>query len=135
MEIRTEADRPRREAEPAYFTGTVRQQPVAQHAEPARLRALLVEFEPGGRTNWHTHPLGQTLLIVSGEGRAQSAGGPVRVLRPGDSVTFAAGERHWHGAAPDKAMTHLAMQEALEGRTADWAEPVSDEDYAAAPAG
>jgi len=116
-----------------YFTGTVWQDPIANAPEPGRVRALLVTFAPGARTNWHTHPLGQTLFVASGVGRCQSEGGPVRVMRPGDSVWFAPGERHWHGAAPDTGMSHIAIQEAKDGEAADWAEPVSDADYSAVP--
>lgn len=114
-----------------YFTGTVWQDPIANAPEPGRVRALLVTFAPGARTNWHTHPLGQTLFVASGVGRCQSEGGPVRVIRPGDSVWFPPGERHWHGAAPDAGMSHIAIQEASNGETADWAEPVSEADYTA----
>lgn len=116
-----------------YFTGTVWQDPIANAPEPGRVRALLVTFAPGARTNWHTHPLGQTLFVASGVGRCQTEGGPVRVIRPGDSVWFAPGERHWHGAAPDAGMSHIAIQEAEGGDVADWAEAVSDADYSAAP--
>jgi quercetin dioxygenase-like cupin family protein len=97
--------------------------------EPARVRAASVTFEPGARTNWHTHPLGQTLIITAGFGRAQTEGGPVRELRPGDVVWFSPGEKHWHGAGVETAMTHIAIQEAQDGVTADWLEPVSDGDY------
>ncbi len=91
-----------------------------------------MRFSPGARTNWHTHPLGQTLHVVEGAGLVQTRGGPVRRIRAGDTVWIPAGEMHWHGAAPDTGMTHLAIQEASDGRAADWFEPVSDEDYAAA---
>lgn len=114
-----------------WFTGTVWQDPIIEAPEPARLRAVWVRFEPKARTAWHTHPLGQTLVIVSGLGRVQTAGGPVREVRAGDVIWFAAGEKHWHGAGPDTAMEHLAMQEALDGRAVDWLEHVSDADYAA----
>ncbi len=115
----------------AYFTGHVLQTPIIEAEEPARLRALSVAFEPGARTAWHTHPLGQTLYVVSGAGRVQVWGGPVREIRAGDTVFFAPGEKHWHGAGPTTAMTHIAMQEALDGKTADWLEKVSDEQYGA----
>lgn len=116
-----------------YFTGTVWLDPiVAASAPPARLRALRVTFEPGARTAWHTHPRGQTLHILSGVGRVQSAGGPVLTVRPGDTVVFKADERHWHGAAPGNAMTHLAMQEADDtGNAATWFEKVTDAEYEA----
>lgn len=134
MRIRSEGDAPTRRANPAYFTGEVWQDPLAAAEAPARAHMLRVTFLPGGRTHWHTHPLGQTLIVLSGLGRAQAEGGPVRLLRPGDVVWFPPGERHWHGAAPDAAMSHLAIQEADEtGAMVAWLEPVSDADYAAAP--
>jgi quercetin dioxygenase-like cupin family protein len=117
-----------------WFTGTVWQDPIIEAPAPARLRAVWVRFEPGARTAWHTHPLGQTLVIVSGLGRVQTEGGPVREVRAGDVVWFAPGEKHWHGAGPDTAMEHLAMQEALDGRAVDWMEHVSDAQYNAAAA-
>jgi len=116
-------------ASESYFTGRVLQTPIVAKEEPARLRALMVSFEPGARTAWHTHPLGQTLFVVSGAGRAQSWGEPVREFRAGDTVTFEPGEKHWHGAGPGTAMAHIAMQEALDGVTADWLEKVTDEQY------
>lgn len=112
-----------------WFTGTVWQDPIIEAPAPARIRAVWVRFEPKARTAWHTHPLGQTLVIVSGLGRVQSAGGPVREVRAGDVIWFAPGEKHWHGAGPDTAMEHLAMQEALDGRAVDWLEHVSDAEY------
>lgn len=112
-----------------YFTGRVLQTPIIEKEAPARLRATLVSFEPGARTRWHTHPLGQTLYVTSGAGLAQSWGGPIQEIRAGDVVSFAAGEKHWHGAAPKSAMTHIAMQEALDGVHADWGEKVSDAQY------
>jgi len=114
---------------PDWFTGEVAMTPVIEAPEPARVRAVLVEFQPGARTNWHTHPLGQTLWVVSGRGLAATEGGPVVALNPGDVVWFAPGERHWHGAAPDSAMSHLAIQEAQDGSNVDWEGPVSDADY------
>jgi quercetin dioxygenase-like cupin family protein len=117
----------------SYFTGTVWQDPIIDAPEPARVRAVKVSFEPSARTAWHTHPLGQTLQILSGVGRVQSWGGPVREVRAGDVVWFAPGEKHWHGAAPTIAMVHLAVQEALDGKPVDWLEHVSDEQYAVAP--
>lgn len=113
-----------------YFTGAVRQDPLMDTPEPARVRAVSVTFEPGARTAWHTHPLGQTLIVTSGKGLAQSWGGPLREIRAGDAVWFAPDEKHWHGAAPDTAMTHIAIHEALDGKAADWMEQVSDEQYA-----
>ncbi|MBV2358725.1 cupin domain-containing protein [Thalassococcus sp. CAU 1522] len=129
MQIHRAGSRPSQSPNPDYFTGTVRFDPVIAAPDPARLHALVVTFEPGARTAWHTHPLGQTLVILSGLGLAQRAGGPVQVLRPGDVVWFEPGEKHWHGAAPDCAMSHLAMQEALDGSAAVWLEKVSDADY------
>lgn len=112
-----------------WFTGTVRIDPLFQAPAPARAAGASVTFEPGARTHWHTHPLGQTLLVTAGVGRVQREGGPVEEIRPGDVVWFAPGERHWHGAAPATAMTHLALQESLHGKTVDWLEPVADADY------
>jgi len=120
---------PTRMAPDAYFTGRVLQTPIVEADPPARVCALLVAFEPGARTAWHTHPLGQTLYIVSGAGRVQSWGGPIQEVRAGDTVFFAAGEKHWHGAGPTTAMSHIAVQEAQDGITADWLEKVSDEQY------
>ncbi|HVW11386.1 MAG TPA: cupin domain-containing protein [Bryobacteraceae bacterium] len=112
-----------------YFTGTVRIDPLFQSAAPARVVCASVTFEPGARTAWHSHPLGQSLVVTAGFGRAQRWGGPVEEIRPGDVISFAPGEKHWHGASPATAMTHLAIQEALDGKTADWMEKVSDEQY------
>lgn len=114
-----------------YFTGRVLQTPIVEGDEPSRLRALMVSFEPGARTAWHTHPLGQTLYIVSGAGQAQSWGLPIVQLRAGDVVTFAPGEKHWHGAGSTTAMGHIAMQEALDGVHAEWLEHVTDDQYGA----
>ena len=115
------------------FTGTVWQDPIIEAPEPARIRAGRVSFEPKARTAWHTHPLGQTLHVLSGLGRVQSWGGPVREIRPGDTVWIPPGEKHWHGAAPNSAMVHLAMQEQLDGVHVIWLEQVSDEQYAVQP--
>ena len=112
-----------------WFTGTVRLDPLFASPEPARVAGNAVTFEPGARTAWHTHPLGQTLIVVSGAGRAQREGGPLEELLPGDVVWIAPGERHWHGAAPRTAMTHIAIQEALNGQMVTWLEQVSDEQY------
>lgn len=112
-----------------YFTGDVKVEPLVEAAAPARVRAASVTFEPGARTAWHTHPLGQTLIVTSGLGWAQRDGGPVEEIRPGDVVWFAPGEKHWHGAAATSAMTHIAIQEALDGKAVDWLEQVSDEQY------
>ena len=115
-----------------WFTGTVWQDPVIEAPAPARLRAVRVTFEPGARTAWHTHPLGQTLHVLSGIGRVQSWGGPLQEIRPGDTVWIPPGEKHWHGAAPMIGMVHLAMHESLNDVQADWMEHVTDETYAAA---
>jgi len=112
-----------------WFTGRVRIDPLFQTEEPGRTAGASVTFEPGARTAWHTHPLGQTLIITSGSGRVQREGGPIVEVNPGDVVWFPAGEKHWHGAAPDKAMTHIAIQEAKDGTAVDWLEKVSDEQY------
>ncbi|MDI7860970.1 cupin domain-containing protein [Rhizobiaceae bacterium n13] len=129
MEIKPCGSVASRKAPAEYFTGSVRQEPIMEAPAPARVRALSVTFEPGARTAWHTHPLGQTLIVTSGKGFAQSWGGPVSEIRAGDTVWFAPGEKHWHGAGPETAMTHIAIQEALDGKTADWMEPVSDSQY------
>lgn len=113
----------------AWFTGRVLQTPLIEAPEPARLRAVLVNFEPGARTAWHTHPLGQTLHVTAGAGLVQSWGGPIREIRAGDTVWFEPGEKHWHGAAPHSAMSHIAMQEALDGVAVEWLEKVSDDQY------
>ena len=117
-----------------WFTGTVRIDPLFQAEDPGRVGGASVTFEPGARTAWHTHPLGQTLLITSGLGRVQVEGGPAEEVRPGDVVWFPPGEKHWHGASPNTAMTHLAIQESSGGKAVEWLEHVSDEQYSAAPA-
>jgi quercetin dioxygenase-like cupin family protein len=109
-----------------WFTGAVRVDLLFQAPEPARVAGARVTFEPGARTVWHTHPLGQTLIVTAGVGRVQRAGGPVEEIRPGDVVWFAPGEKHWHGAAPTTAMTHIAIQEALDGKAVEWMEHVSN---------
>jgi len=114
---------------PEYFTGTVMVDPIITAPEPARVRALRVSFLPGARTNWHTHPLGQTLYVVSGVGRIQKQGEEIHEILPGDTVWIEPGEKHWHGAAPDHAMSHIAIQESLDGSHIDWMERVSDEEY------
>ena len=133
MEIITSPARPTRRGPGDYFTGTVWQDPVIEAPEPARIRATRVSFEPGARTAWHTHPLGQTLHVLSGIGRVQSVGGPVREIRAGDTVWIPPGEKHWHGAAPTHGMVHLAMQEALDGKHVTWMEHVTDAQYTVAP--
>lgn len=112
-----------------WFTGTVRIDPLFEAKAPARAAGASVTFEPGARTAWHIHPLGQTLIVTAGCGRAQREGGPIEEIRPGDVVQFAPGEKHWHGAAPSTAVTHIAIQEALDGKAVDWMEKVSDEQY------
>ncbi|HSM19821.1 MAG TPA: cupin domain-containing protein [Hyphomicrobiales bacterium] len=134
MDIRSAASTATRRGKSEWFTGTVWQDPIVEAPEPARVRAVSVSFEPGARTAWHTHPLGQTLFVLSGVGRVQSWGEPVREIRPGDSVWIPPGEKHWHGAAPNNAMVHLAIHEALDGVHVEWLEPVPDDVYAAEPA-
>jgi len=112
-----------------WFTGTVRVDPLFQAPDPARVLGASVTFEPGARTAWHTHPLGQTLIVTAGAGRAQRWGGPIEEIRPGDVVWIPPGEKHWHGAAPTTAVTHIAVQEQLNGKAVDWMEKVSDEQY------
>ena len=114
-----------------YFTGTVQIDPLFLAPDPARVTGAAVTFEPGARTAWHTHPLGQTLIVTAGCGRAQRMGGPIEEIRPGDIVWFSPGEKHWHGASPTTAMTHIAVQEKLDGKNVEWMEKVSDEQYQA----
>ena len=133
MEIKSAADAATVRARSEWFTGPVWQDPLLEAPEPARVKMVRVTFEPGARTAWHTHPLGQTLHVLSGVGRAQTWGGPVRALRPGDTVWIPPGEKHWHGAAPNNGMVHLAIHEHLNGVHVDWLEPVTDEQYASAP--
>jgi quercetin dioxygenase-like cupin family protein len=118
-----------------YFTGTVRIDAPFSGEDPARVGGATVTFEPGARTAWHTHPLGQTLIVTSGLGWVQREGGPIEEIRPGDIVWFAPGERHWHGATPTTAMTHIAIAEKLNGSPVDWLEKVTDEQYSARAAG
>ena len=131
MEIKKSGSQPSGKGPEAYFTGTVRIDPLFQPAEPARTGGASVTFEPGARTAWHTHPLGQTLLVTAGCGRAQREGGPIEEIRAGDVVWFPPGEKHWHGAAPTTAMTHIAVQEYLDGTPVTWMEHVTDEQYQA----
>jgi quercetin dioxygenase-like cupin family protein len=112
-----------------WFTGAVRIDPLFEAPPPSRAAGASVTFEPGARTAWHTHPLGQTLIVISGFGRAQRWGGRIEEIRPGDIVWFEPGEKHWHGASPDTAMTHIAIHEKADGKTVDWLEQVSDPDY------
>lgn len=129
MEIKRSGSQPSGKGPASYFTGTVRVDPLFTAPNPARVVAANVTFEPGARTAWHTHPLGQHLFVTSGCGRAQTWDGPVEEIRPGDVIWFAPGEKHWHGAAPTTSVTHIATQESLDGKTADWLEQVSDEQY------
>jgi quercetin dioxygenase-like cupin family protein len=129
MEIKRIGSVPSRPGPAEYFTGTVRIDSLIDAAAPARTRGASVTFEPGARTAWHTHPLGQTLIVTAGCGRAQCWGGPIEEIRPGDVVWFPPGEKHWHGATPTTAMTHIAVQEALDGKAVEWLEHVSDEQY------
>ena len=129
MDIKRAGSRPSGKGPADWFTGTVRIDPLNQPGEPARAGCAHVTFEPGARTAWHTHPLGQTLIVTVGCGRVQRWGEPVEIIRPGDVVSIPAGEKHWHGAAPTTAMTHFAIQEQLDGKTADWLEHVTDEQY------
>ena len=131
MQIKRSGSKPSGEGPAEYFTGAVRIDPLLEAPDPARVRCASVTFEPGARTAWHTHPLGQTLIVTAGCGRAQSEGGPVEEIRPGDVVWFAPREKHWHGAAPTTAMTHIAIQEALDGSPVTWMEHVSDDQYRA----
>ncbi len=131
MEIRRSGSQPSRKGPSDWFTGTVRIDPLFQANDPARAVGASVTFEPGARTAWHTHPLGQTLIVTAGCGWAQREGGPIEEIRPGDVVWFPPGEKHWHGAAATTAMTHIAIQEQLDGKVVDWLEHVSDEQYGA----
>ena len=129
MDIHVSGSRPTRRAPKERFTGSVLQDPINMAPAPARLNASRVSFEPGARTAWHTHPLGQTLYVISGIGRVQAKDGPIREIRPGDVVWIPPNEKHWHGASPDNSMTHIAMQEALDGVFSTWMEHVTDEEY------
>ncbi len=130
MLIHRAGSRPSTTPNPDWFTGTVRMDPLINAPAPARLHGLSVTFEPGARTNWHTHPLGQTLIVTAGAGLVQKEGEAMQRITPGDVIWFEPGEKHWHGAAPDCAMTHIALQEELDGSAADWLEPVTDAQYA-----
>src|SRR5213594_3775596 len=131
MDIKRSGSQPSGKGPADWFTGTVRIDPLVQAPHPARVTGASVTFEPGARTAWHTHPLGQTLIVTAGAGLAQRWGGPIEEIRPGDVIWFPPGEKHWHGAAPTTALTHIAIQEQLDGKTADWMEKVSDEQYQA----
>jgi quercetin dioxygenase-like cupin family protein len=131
MEIKRSGSQPSGQGPAEWFSGTVRIDPLFEAPAPARVRGASVTFEPGARTAWHTHPLGQTLLVTAGCGRAQREGGPIEEIRPGDVVQFAPNEKHWHGAAPATAMTHIAIQEALDGKVVEWMEKVSEGEHQA----
>lgn len=129
MDIKRSGSQPSGKADAGHFTGSVRIDPLFQAPEPAHVVGAAVTFEPGARTNWHTHPLGQTLLVMAGSGRVQRWGDSIVEIHPGDVVWAPPGEKHWHGAAAATAVTHIAIQEALDGNTADWMEKVTDEQY------
>jgi quercetin dioxygenase-like cupin family protein len=131
MDIKRNGSQPSDKGPADWFTGTVRIDPLFTAPDPARARGARVTFEPGARTAWHTHPLGQTLIVTAGVGRVAREGGPVEEIRPGDVVWFAPSEKHWHGASPTVAMTHIAIQEALDGKVVDWMDHVSDAQYRA----
>jgi quercetin dioxygenase-like cupin family protein len=129
MDIKRAGSQPSNKGPAEYFTGTVRVDPLFQAPPPARAAGAAVTFEPGARTAWHTHPLGQTLIVTAGCGRVQRLGGAIEEIRPGDIVWFPPGEKHWHGAAPTTAMTHIAVQESFDGKNVEWLEQVSDQQY------
>ncbi len=129
MDIKRGGTQPSQPGPADWFTGIVRIDPLFSAREPARTSSACVTFEPGARTAWHTHPLGQTLIVTFGCGWVQREGGPVEDIHPGDVIWFEPGERHWHGATATTAMTHIAIQEQLDGRAVDWLEKVSEEDY------
>jgi quercetin dioxygenase-like cupin family protein len=129
MDIKRCGSQPSRAGSAEYFTGSVRVSPLFEPPDPARVSGASVTFEPGARTAWHTHPLGQTLIVTSGLGWAQREGGPIEEIRPGDVLWFSPGERHWHGATPTTAMTHIAVQERLNGKYVEWMEKVTDQEY------
>ena len=131
MEIKRSGSQPSGKGPAEYFSGTVRIDPLFEASDPARVGGASVTFEPGARTAWHSHPLGQMLIVTAGCGRAQSWGGPIQEIRPGDVISIPPGEKHWHGAAPTTAMTHIAIQRYVDGKAANWMEQVSDEQYLA----
>ena len=131
MDIKRSGSQPSGKGPAEYFTGAVRIDPLFEAPDPARAVGASVTFEPGARTAWHSHPLGQTLIVTAGCGRAQCWGVPIEEIRPGDVIWFPPGEKHWHGATATTAMTHIAIQERLDGKTVDWMEQVSDEQYQA----
>jgi len=129
VEIKRSGSQPSGKGPADYFTGVVRIDPLNNPPEPARVAMALVTFEPGARTAWHTHPLGQTLIVTSGCGWIRRDGGPIEEIRPGDVIWFAPDEKHWHGASPTTAMSHIAIQEKLNGSPVTWMEQVSDDQY------
>ena len=129
MQIKRTGSQPSVKGPPEWFTGTVRIDPLFQASDPALVQGASVTFEPGARIAWHTHPLGQTLIVTAGCGWVQAAAGAIEEIRPGDVISFSPGEKHWHGAAPTTAVTHIAIQEKLDGKVVDWMEQVSDEEY------
>ena len=131
MDIKRNGSQPSSKGPAEWFTGTVRIDPLFEAKDPARAGGASVTFEPGARTAWHSHPLGQTLIVTAGCGWVRRWGGPVEEIRPGDVIWFPPAEKHWHGAAANTAMTHIAIVEQLDGKSADWMEPVSDEQYLA----
>jgi quercetin dioxygenase-like cupin family protein len=135
MDMKRAGSQPSSRGSTDWFTGTVRVDPLFQAPAPARVGAARVTFEPAARTAWHTHPLGQTLIVTDGCGRVQREGGPIEEIRPGDIVWFPPGEKHWHGASPTTAMTHIAVQESLDGKNVNWMEKVTDDEYGAGLAG
>ena len=135
MDIKRNGSQPSSKGPADWFTGTVRIAPLFQANSAARASGAAVTFEPGARTAWHAHPLGQRLIVTAGCGQVQRWGGPIEEIRPGDVVWIAPGEKHWHGASPTTAMTHIAVQEQLDGKVAEWMEKVSDEQYLAGSKG
>ena len=133
MNVQHPGSQPSAKGSDEYFTGTVRIAPLFAATAPSRISAGVVTFEPCARSAWHTHPLGQRLIVTAGCGRVQRWGGPIEEIRPGDVVVIEPGEKHWHGAAPTTAKTHIAIQETLDGRNVDWLEKVTDEEYRAFP--
>jgi len=129
MEIKRSGSQPSGKGPASYFTGSVRIDPINEPAEPARVAMALVTFEPGARTAWHTHPFGQTLIVTAGAGWVQHEGGEIEDINPGDVVYFSPGEKHWHGASPTNGMSHIAVQEKLDGSPVEWMEHVTDEEY------
>ncbi|MBI1207164.1 MAG: cupin domain-containing protein [Azospirillum sp.] len=130
MEIKRSGSVPSRRAPASAFTGTVWQDPIIEAPAPALLKSNVVTFEPGARTHWHTHPMGQTLYVTYGTGRIQGWGGPIQEIRAGDVIWIPPGEKHWHGGGPTTTMTHISMQEGIDGVVVEWLEPVTDEQYA-----